>query len=120
MSILGISFFFLLYTEKLPKISPQGIPQHFLNGTVGSLAPGVLAAPSRETQHRPVRRTVAGPTEALGIDEGFHKIDGMTIGPFPLSGKHRSQEHTSELQSRGHLVCRLLLEKKKENQCKIA
>src|SRR5207253_9153222 len=26
----------------------------------------------------------------------------------------RSEEHTSELQSRGHLVCRLLLEKKKD------
>src|SRR5690625_5494763 len=28
----------------------------------------------------------------------------------------RSEEHTSELQSRGHLVCRLLLEKKKIQQ----
>src|SRR5690625_6634251 len=28
-------------------------------------------------------------------------------------GTVRSEEHTSELQSRGHLVCRLLLEKKK-------
>src|SRR5690625_5695906 len=28
----------------------------------------------------------------------------------------RSEEHTSELQSRGHLVCRLLLEKKKEHE----
>src|SRR5437660_4897219 len=28
----------------------------------------------------------------------------------------RSEEHTSELQSRGHLVCRLLLEKKKQNR----
>src|SRR2546422_7911218 len=28
-------------------------------------------------------------------------------------GQHRSEEHTSELQSRLHLVCRLLLEKKK-------
>src|SRR5690625_6541383 len=27
---------------------------------------------------------------------------------------NRSEEHTSELQSRGHLVCRLLLEKKKK------
>src|SRR3989442_9026481 len=27
--------------------------------------------------------------------------------------EHRSEEHTSELQSRPHLVCRLLLEKKK-------
>src|SRR5439155_14464062 len=30
------------------------------------------------------------------------------------NGNHRSEEHTSELQSRGHLVCRLLLEKKKK------
>src|SRR5436305_11924293 len=29
----------------------------------------------------------------------------------------RSEEHTSELQSRPHLVCRLLLEKKKKIQC---
>src|SRR5437870_8764412 len=30
----------------------------------------------------------------------------------------RSEEHTSELQSRGHLVCRLLLEKKKKKKHK--
>src|SRR5690625_7007795 len=30
----------------------------------------------------------------------------------------RSEEHTSELQSRGHLVCRLLLEKKNETRFK--
>src|SRR2546429_6948141 len=35
----------------------------------------------------------------------LHKIGGI--------GKPRSEEHTSELQSRLHLVCRLLLEKKK-------
>src|SRR3712207_7823933 len=34
------------------------------------------------------------------------------IGP---NGKLRSEEHTSELQSRQYLVCRLLLEKKKNN-----
>src|SRR5215208_1082183 len=34
--------------------------------------------------------------------------DGTT-----LAALRRSEEHTSELQSRGHLVCRLLLEKKK-------
>src|SRR5260221_6582454 len=32
-----------------------------------------------------------------------------------LQGKVRSEEHTSELQSHSDLVCRLLLEKKKEN-----
>src|SRR5690625_4913779 len=30
----------------------------------------------------------------------------------PVTPSHRSEEHTSELQSRGHLVCRLLLENK--------
>ena len=38
---------------------------------------------------------------------------------FPISfyqdANNRSEEHTSELQSRLHLVCRLLLEKKKKN-----
>src|SRR5207253_9843280 len=35
------------------------------------------------------------------------------VGRSPAPGHGRSEEHTSELQSRGHLVCRLLLEKKK-------
>src|SRR2546429_1635325 len=33
--------------------------------------------------------------------------------PVPVLSEPRSEEHTSELQSRLHLVCRLLLEKKK-------
>src|SRR5437660_9785440 len=32
------------------------------------------------------------------------------------AASRRSEEHTSELQSRGHLVCRLLLEKKKKKE----
>src|SRR3712207_7750786 len=35
------------------------------------------------------------------------------LGVFVLGGLTRSEEHTSELQSRQYLVCRLLLEKKK-------
>src|SRR3712207_7305643 len=34
----------------------------------------------------------------------------------PSTRRRRSEEHTSELQSRQYLVCRLLLEKKKTNQ----
>src|SRR5690625_886950 len=42
--------------------------------------------------------------------------DRMIFPIHSLSGRIlRSEEHTSELQSRGHLVCRLLLEKKKKN-----
>src|SRR5687768_18568181 len=43
-------------------------------------------------------------------------VDGRAVGPARLRQQAvaaRSEEHTSELQSRLHLVCRLLLEKKK-------
>src|SRR5690625_7027073 len=40
-------------------------------------------------------------------------------GPPPGARLPRSEEHTSELQSRGHIVCRLLLEKKKNKKTKI-
>src|SRR5690625_6631620 len=42
---------------------------------------------------------------------GFNLISGTVNQLY-----YRSEEHTSELQSRGHLVCRLLLEKKKKTQ----
>src|SRR3712207_1173422 len=42
--------------------------------------------------------------------------DKCAMPPYPLRRlRHRSEEHTSELQSRQYLVCRLLLEKKKTN-----
>src|SRR5690625_6810139 len=42
-------------------------------------------------------------------------VVALAVGAFIAVRAVRSEEHTSELQSRGHLVCRLLLEKKKEN-----
>src|SRR5438046_6790953 len=36
---------------------------------------------------------------------------------LPAAAAHRSEEHTSELQSLTNLVCRLLLEKKKQTKC---
>src|SRR2546422_1422373 len=42
----------------------------------------------------------------------------ITVGTTPLFINFRSEEHTSELQSRLHLVCRLLLEKKKKIKLK--
>src|SRR5207253_11446177 len=65
----------------------------------------------------------------------FCEIEGWALDEPPLSAEakcglataaannppeavknSRSEEHTSELQSRGHLVCRLLLEKKNDQQ----
>src|SRR5438045_5340744 len=50
--------------------------------------------------------------------------DTVSVAPFidstPFSSRfNRSEEHTSELQSLRHLVCRLLLEKKKNNHQRI-
>src|SRR2546427_1515657 len=41
--------------------------------------------------------------------------DVMTRTPKSTTADERSEEHTSELQSQSNLVCRLLLEKKKQN-----
>src|SRR5690625_6835784 len=49
------------------------------------------------------------------IDDTLAKNPAVRWVQLPF----RSEEHTSELQSRGHLVCRLLLEKKK-NTCGIS
>src|SRR3712207_7491804 len=46
------------------------------------------------------------PALLIGDDLRIRAIGGVAFGP-------RSEEHTSELQSRQYLVCRLLLEKKK-------
>src|SRR5207247_4681214 len=45
-------------------------------------------------------------------------LDVVMPGSGPLVDQRRSEEHTSELQSRVDLVCRLLLEKKKKKQNK--
>src|SRR5690625_6764259 len=51
-------------------------------------------------------------TEARGTNgpDLTHFGSRMTIGAGIMPNNRRSEEHTSELQSRGHLVCRLLLE----------
>src|SRR3712207_7062089 len=53
----------------------------------------------------------------LGMElEGETAVEGESVDRLVgLDGVRRSEEHTSELQSRQYLVCRLLLEKKKKN-----
>src|SRR3712207_7472478 len=64
---------------------------------------GRLAAAGLRVRVEHFGHRLAVPVEVTGIDEG----------PVVLCCK-RSEEHTSELQSRQYLVCRLLLEKKKK------
>src|SRR5439155_1026765 len=89
--------------------------------------PDVRAATARRSYRRRM--------ELLGgerRDSARHEQHGQAHLPhhvsFPSVGvarvraaaRPRSEEHTSELQSRGHLVCRLLLEKKKKKKKKVA
>src|SRR3712207_7592421 len=71
-------------------------------------------------------RVVAGQTllAVLWVGDGTLKLRCNTLpihSPRAIPGSRqendlpRSEEHTSELQSRQYLVCRLLLEKKKQN-----
>src|SRR5439155_1329582 len=58
-----------------------------------------------------------GPLNGGMVDEYVDVKHGRKHASYPhlvMKDVLRSEEHTSELQSRGHLVCRLLLEKKKE------
>src|SRR2546427_8084727 len=50
----------------------------------------------------------------LGDGELVHRHDLRRVPGDPGAGTGRSEEHTSELQSQSNLVCRLLLEKKRE------
>src|SRR5690625_6415775 len=52
------------------------------------------------------------------IAEPYFDLDFSRV--LYLTDTGRSEEHTSELQSRGHLVCRLLLEKKNKKENTIA
>src|SRR2546430_3282129 len=73
---------------------------------------------------RPPRSTLFPYTTLFRSREmaaAFPRPDGTAVStgegaaPVTASARARSEEHTSELQSQSNLVCRLLLEKKKED-----
>src|SRR5258708_16226897 len=73
---------------------------------------------------RPPRSTLF-PYTTLFRSLPLAEDDDLEPRSLPQAGRdlgraRRSEEHTSELQSPDHLVCRLLLEKKKKKQCQAA
>src|SRR3989449_6657509 len=64
---------------------------------------------------RPEFLTCMHEESSVAMAHGYAKAAGKPMGVLAHGsvGLQRSEEHTSELQSRLHLVCRLLLEKKK-------
>src|SRR5207253_11059626 len=106
-----------------------------LNGTYAFVTSGEAIA-SGATSATPFSRTGSFTANGSGVIQGgvYDLVDAggtstTSSAPNPIMGGSytvsadgrgtltfnvtRSEEHTSELQSRGHLVCRLLLEKKK-------
>src|SRR3712207_8606310 len=84
------------YTTLFRSHEPRGMarPQNRL--PKGTFAPAPIGTARPASESRPARPT--RPAQAGG----------------PERGGQRSEEHTSELQSRQYLVCRLLLEKKQK------
>src|SRR5690625_5631161 len=79
-----------------------------------------IVRPSGQIMPTGATRPVFGPSQKLDFELEMGFIVGRKTSlsepvPVEIAADYvfRSEEHTSELQSRGHLVCRLLLEKKK-------
>src|SRR3989442_7753931 len=80
--------------------------------------PGALPVPNEQALKLAVRAALAlgctlHPKSVFARKNYFYP--DLPKG-YQISQFERSEEHTSELQSRPHLVCRLLLEKKKKNK----
>src|SRR5947208_8041512 len=88
-AVVFFVFGLLLVSGKVAHTQDQSITSSTSMGR-----PKVIPRPCRD------RRPVPGPQRKSGSGTGRRSL-------------HRSEEHTSELQSPDHLVCRLLLEKKK-------
>src|SRR5207253_7953644 len=108
---LPLAFFSFFFHHSCTHLALHSFPTRRssdLSGGIESVAHGIalssasLGESAVESPH--VERSLAAsrpPRQAERSLERRHMMAG------------RSEEHTSELQSRGHLVCRLLLEKKK-------
>src|SRR5690349_23762119 len=104
-------FFFFFFFQ-----AEDGIRDLYVTGVQTCALPICL---EEHAVRRPHRLVVEGDPEDLPVRPGEAELDGVErhLGPGlqALDVEKRSEEHTSELQSRRDLVCRLLLEKKNYN-----
>src|SRR5690554_6990975 len=91
------------------------------NGSDLFFSVGAPVTLKREGHYHPLEEKPLGPGEVKQL--AYQLMSQKQIAEFERTlemnlAVGRSEEHTSELQSRPHLVCRLLLEKKKKNKTK--
>src|SRR5690625_6600292 len=79
----------------------------------GIFAKAAEQQPATVTIEKPGGNAVQASSMLMLMTLGAAQGDEVTLRAEGEGAEERSEEHTSELQSRGHLVCRLLLEKKK-------
>src|SRR5690625_6155166 len=131
----GVSASVNYATEKASIQVPPGVSAEGLcavvekTGSTAQLpappAPPASSAPSPSRTDATDAAGATDPTDATGAEDEDpelhslrHRLIGAAILSVPviamamIAALQRSEEHTSELQSRGHLVCRLLPEKK--------
>src|SRR2546429_134807 len=110
-----------------PHTAEADAPTHAEQRTTHPAAAAIAAAVPSSAQG--VRYTCPMDPEIVQIGPGVCPKCGMALEPIdvfaeveadPEYDSMRSEEHTSELQSRLHLVCRLLLEKKKKSLTYVA
>src|SRR3712207_7030767 len=73
----------------------------------------IVSRQLERARERPRGERVVGQAPGAAVGQQGEPLVGGAEGGAARKASRRSEEHTSELQSRQYLVCRLLLEKKK-------
>src|SRR5690554_1070173 len=90
-----------------------------ISGMINFLSSSILKAEELSTTRQPIAANFGAHSRDIFPPAEKSATSGFMFNAFSTSTTvcscppNRSEEHTSELQSRPHLVCRLLLEKKK-------
>src|SRR5688572_31434326 len=102
---------FILMIRRPPRSTLFPYTTLFRSNDLGGLRPTIDVV-AQEDEDRPAP---PGPRRAVDGDLGQDVLH-QVVAAVDVADRIRSEEHTSELQSQSNLVCRLLLEKKKQYQ----
>src|SRR3712207_8259371 len=108
---MTLIFFFFLMIRRPPRSTLFPYTTLFRSAPAGARQGG-RHRPAEDHAVHPLLHAGAGPHPVHGHDP----VLALGAGWDRARRGERSEEHTSELQSRQYLVCRLLLEKKKNKQ----
>src|SRR3989442_6167737 len=107
----------------LPASSSSGMKIHALRPARAACAATAFARLPVDAQPMVSSPKAAAALIAAATTRSLKESDGWDTVSWPRRSTRppplRSEEHTSELQSRPHLVCRLLLEKKKNRVARL-